>query len=82
VILKAGLIALLAGEPQHSMIRTPNSYSRGLKNLPNLTKLNQTGTAALVDCFAVLRSLPDWILPVKRKARELHSKEKILYMKH
>lgn len=44
--------------------------------------INQTGTAALIDFFPLLRRLPDWVLPTQRKAKELHLREKRLYMKH
>ncbi|KAH7194512.1 cytochrome P450, partial [Fusarium oxysporum] len=45
-------------------------------------EINQTGIAALLDSFPVLRKLPDFLLPVQRKAKELHKKEKDLYMSH
>ncbi|KAF4953618.1 hypothetical protein FGADI_5954 [Fusarium gaditjirri] len=45
-------------------------------------KINQTGIAALLDSFPVLRKLPDLLLPVQRKAKELHKKEKDLYLSH
>ncbi|KAJ2893599.1 hypothetical protein MKZ38_008422 [Zalerion maritima] len=44
--------------------------------------LNQTGTAALIDFFPLLRRLPDWLLPAQRKAKELHETEKALYLSH
>jgi cytochrome P450 len=44
--------------------------------------LNQTGTAALIDYFPILRRLPEFILPAQAKARALHQKEKKLYLKH
>ncbi|KAK5652310.1 hypothetical protein OQA88_10660 [Cercophora sp. LCS_1] len=44
--------------------------------------LNQTGIAALVDFFPLLRKLPEFLLPAVRKARELHRKEKKLYLDH
>lgn len=44
--------------------------------------LNQTGIAALVDFFPLLRKLPDFLLPAVRKARDLHKKEKKLYLDH
>jgi cytochrome P450 len=66
--------------------RTPAFNNKDAQQLfegfERFTELNQTGTAALVDCFPILRSFPDWILPVKREAKVLHDKEKILYMKH
>jgi cytochrome P450 len=44
--------------------------------------INQTGTAALIDFFPVLRLLPDFVLPTQKKARELHKIEKQLYLSH
>ncbi|RKU42018.1 hypothetical protein DL546_004929 [Coniochaeta pulveracea] len=45
-------------------------------------ELNQTGMAAMVDFFPLLRSLPDFLLPARQRARELHKKEKALYLDH
>ncbi|GKU16349.1 unnamed protein product [Fusarium langsethiae] len=45
-------------------------------------EINQTGVAALLDSFPVLRKLPDLLLPVQKKAKELHKKEKDLYLSH
>ena len=45
-------------------------------------ELNQTGLAALVDFFPWLRFLPDALLPVRATAKELHRKEKALYLGH
>lgn len=44
--------------------------------------LNQTGIAALLESFPLLRKLPDFLVPVQRKAKELHQKEKDLYISH
>lgn len=44
--------------------------------------INNTATAALVDFFPVLRSLPDFILPTQAKAKQLHREEKKLYLSH
>lgn len=44
--------------------------------------LNQTGMAAMVDFFPILQYLPDFFLPVRVKAKELHEKEKKLYVGH
>jgi cytochrome P450 len=41
-----------------------------------------THTAALLDLFPVLRKLPDFLLPVRRYAKELHEKEIELYIGH
>lgn len=45
-------------------------------------EINQTGIAALLDSFPILRRLPDFLLPAQRKAKELHKKEKDLYLSH
>ncbi|KAK4998429.1 hypothetical protein LTR66_002329 [Elasticomyces elasticus] len=45
-------------------------------------KINQTGTAALIDFYPPLRWLPDWVLTTQRKARELHKQERALYVGH
>ncbi|CAI9625044.1 unnamed protein product [Alternaria burnsii] len=39
-------------------------------------------TAALLDLFPVLRALPDWALPLRKYARNLHEKECELYIGH
>lgn len=44
--------------------------------------INQTGTAALIDFFPLLRKLPDFLVPTQRKAKELHKHEKALYLGH
>ena len=44
--------------------------------------INQTGTAALIDFYPLLRRLPDWLLPVQAKAKQLHKEEKALYVSH
>ncbi|KAI9853618.1 MAG: hypothetical protein M1830_006647, partial [Pleopsidium flavum] len=44
--------------------------------------INQTGTAALIDFFPILRKLPDSILPTQAKAKALHQREKRLYRSH
>lgn len=41
-----------------------------------------TQTAALLDLFPILRSLPDLVLPLRRYAKELHKKESELYVGH
>jgi cytochrome P450 len=46
------------------------------------SELNNTGLAAVVDFFPWVRSLPDFLLPVRAKAKELHKKEKALYKGH
>ncbi|CEF87210.1 hypothetical protein FGSG_11389 [Fusarium graminearum PH-1] len=48
----------------------------------DFAEINQTGIAALLDTFPILRRLPDFLLPVQKKAKELHKKEKALYLSH
>ncbi|KAK8060326.1 cytochrome P450 [Apiospora saccharicola] len=38
--------------------------------------------AAMLDIYPILRSLPDWMLPVKRKAKLQHASEKELFLGH
>lgn len=42
----------------------------------------QSAQAAQMDVFPLLRFLPDSMVPLKRRARELHRKEKALYKSH
>ena len=44
--------------------------------------INQTGVAALVDLFPLLRWLPDWALTVQAYAKDLHREERKLYLGH
>lgn len=39
-------------------------------------------TAALLDVFPILRNLPDWAVPLRRYAKQLHEKESELYIGH
>ena len=48
----------------------------------NFAVLNQTGTAALIDFYPILRYLPDFLVPVRQQARALHAREKELYLGH
>ncbi|KAF2026772.1 cytochrome P450 [Setomelanomma holmii] len=41
-----------------------------------------TQTAALLDLFPILRTLPDFALPLRRYAKKLHEKEAGLYVGH
>lgn len=43
-------------------------------------EVGQLGTAALLDAFPVFRLLPDFVFPIKKKAKELHKSEKALYL--
>ncbi|KAI1061390.1 hypothetical protein LB507_011315 [Fusarium sp. FIESC RH6] len=66
--------------------RSPIYHDPKLEQLFNgfaeFAEINQTGIAALLDAFPVIRKLPDFLLPVQRKAKELHKKEKDLYLSH
>ncbi|KAK3081202.1 hypothetical protein LTR53_020482, partial [Teratosphaeriaceae sp. CCFEE 6253] len=66
--------------------RTPTYENAKLRQLfdgfNEFAKINQTGTAALIDFFPVLRWLPDFILPTQGRAKELHKHEKALYLGH
>lgn len=66
--------------------RTPTYEDAKMKQLfegfSEFAEINQTGTAALIDFFPWLRRLPDFMLPVQRKAKELHKAEKALYLSH
>ena len=66
--------------------RTPTYEDEKMKQLfegfSEFADLNQTGMAALVDFFPWMRHLPDFMLPAVKKARELHKKEKALYLSH
>ncbi|KAK5191325.1 hypothetical protein LTR16_007617, partial [Cryomyces antarcticus] len=63
--------------------RAPTYDNKDVKQLfegfEQFSVINQTGTAALIDFFPILRRLPDWVLPTQAKAKELHEKEKRLY---
>ncbi|KAJ4401485.1 hypothetical protein N0V91_007919 [Didymella pomorum] len=66
--------------------RTPTYEDEKMKQLfegfSDFADLNQTGAAGLVDFFPWLRRLPDAVLPVQRKAKQLHKAEKELYLNH
>ncbi|KAJ5555308.1 hypothetical protein N7535_007747, partial [Penicillium sp. DV-2018c] len=66
--------------------RTPTYEDPKMKQLfdgfSEFADLNQTGMAALIDFFPILRMLPDFLLPAQRKAKDLHKAEKALYMSH
>ncbi|KAK5017381.1 hypothetical protein LTR60_001962, partial [Cryomyces antarcticus] len=66
--------------------RAPTYDNKDVKQLfegfEQFSVINQTGTAALIDFFPILRRLPDWVLPTQAKAKELHEKEKRLYVNH
>lgn len=66
--------------------RTPTYEDEKMKQLfdgfSEFAEINQTGTAALIDFFPLLRILPDFMLPTQKKAKELHKREKALYLGH
>ena len=66
--------------------RTPTYEDEKMQQLFNgfseFADLNQTGAAAFIDFFPLLRHLPDFVLPAQKKAKELHKKEKKLYLSH
>ncbi|KAK3986038.1 putative cytochrome P450 E-class, group I [Cladorrhinum sp. PSN332] len=66
--------------------RTPTYEDEKMKQLfegfGEFAEVNQTGAAGLLDFFPILRVLPDFLLPARRKAKDLHKKEKALYLSH
>lgn len=46
------------------------------------SEVTGSSTAALLDVYPVLRRLPDFMLPVRRYAQELHRQERRLYVGH
>ncbi|CAD0083894.1 unnamed protein product [Aureobasidium vineae] len=45
-------------------------------------QINQTGTAALLDSFPLLRKLPDWVFPLQARAKQSFKNERELYVGH
>jgi hypothetical protein len=66
--------------------RTPTYENKDMQQLfdgfSEFADINQTGTAALIDFYPLLRRLPDWILRTQKKAKDLHKVERELYLKH
>lgn len=66
--------------------RTPTYQDDKLMQLfdgfSEFADLNQTGAAALLDAFPLLRSIPEALNPTHRLAKKLHAKEKNLYLSH
>jgi cytochrome P450 len=66
--------------------RTPTYEDEKMKQLfdgfSEFAAINQTGTAALIDFFPVLRWLPDFLLPAQKRAKGLFAVEKKLYTGH
>ncbi|KAL1884072.1 hypothetical protein Daus18300_000181 [Diaporthe australafricana] len=66
--------------------RTVDIHDENLHKLyDGMEKWGETvasSTAAFLDVFPILRKLPDFMLPMRRYAQELHKKEKALYVGH
>jgi hypothetical protein len=66
--------------------RTPTYADAKMQQLfdgfSKFADINQTGVAALVDFFPLLRWLPDWVLKTQAHAKDLHREEKRLYLGH
>lgn len=66
--------------------RTPTYQDDKLMQLfdgfSEFADLNQTGAAALLDAFPLLRNIPESLNPTHRLAKKLHAKEKNLYLSH
>ena len=53
-----------------------------MKGFEKFSEVSGSQTAALLDVYPVLRKLPDWAVPLRKYAKELHEKERKLYMGH
>ena len=66
--------------------RTPTYEDAKMKQLfegfNEFAEINQTGTAALIDFYPVIRRLTEYVLPTQKHARAMHRKEKALYLGH
>ncbi|KAL4745743.1 hypothetical protein BDW72DRAFT_211058 [Aspergillus terricola var. indicus] len=66
--------------------RTPTYEDPKMKQLfdgfSEFAEINQAGAAAFLDFFPMLQKLPDFLVPTKRKAKELHKHEMGLYKGH
>jgi hypothetical protein len=66
--------------------RTPTYADAKMQQLfdgfSKFADINQTGAAALIDFFPLLRWLPDWVLKTQQHAKDLHKEEKRLYLGH
>ncbi|KAH7397323.1 cytochrome P450 [Pyrenochaeta sp. MPI-SDFR-AT-0127] len=66
--------------------RTTSNQDPKLKQLfygfEKFSAITGTQTAALLDIFPILRVLPDFVLPLRRYAKELHKRESALYIGH
>ncbi|KAJ5482591.1 hypothetical protein N7475_001403 [Penicillium sp. IBT 31633x] len=66
--------------------RTTSNDDPKLKRLyegcEKFCEVTGTSTAALIDLFPILKSLPDVLLPMRKYSKELHEQEKDLYVGH
>ena len=66
--------------------RTPTYEDAKMKQLfdgfAEFAEVNQAGVAAILDSFPLLRMLPDFILRLRKTAKQLHKREKALYLSH
>ena len=66
--------------------RTPTYADAKMRQLfegfREFAEINQTGTAALLEFFPLLRSLPESIIRTQKKAKQLHQAERELYLGH
>lgn len=66
--------------------RTIDIHDEKLKRLyecvEQWSEVMGSSTAAFLDVFPLLRKLPDFMLPMRRYANELHKKERALYVGH
>lgn len=66
--------------------RTTSIHDEKLKKLyrgvEKWSELVGSSTAALLNVYPILRRLPDFMLPLRRYAQELHREEKKLYVGH
>lgn len=46
------------------------------------SEASNTGMGNLIDLFPVMKKLPDFLVPYRAYAKQLHVKEKELYMGH
>jgi len=66
--------------------RTPTSDTDDLKelfeNLEEFAQLTNTGGAGLADALPIIRWLPDILLPTRKRAKELYSREHPFFLRH
>ncbi|CAI4215871.1 unnamed protein product [Parascedosporium putredinis] len=64
--------------PRHDDKRMQEFFEEFAK----FSELNQTGAAATLDCFPILRLLPEFMSSTKRKAKHLQANVRALYLGH